>query len=202
MTRHAKLDQGDSMSLSTEAAVRASDGAAIDAAIVQQALDYATREGGEIGVQVAAYLDGKLVVDAWSGVADPATGRRVDGETLFNVFSVTKAVAVTALHILADRGHIEYDAPVARYWPEYGVHGKQRTTVRDVLTHRACVPQMPDGMTPERMCDWQWMTDAIAGLTPLAEPGTKTLYLSMTFGWIVGELVRSEERRVGKECVP
>ena len=68
MTRHAKLDQGDSMSLSTEAGVSASDGAAIDAAIVQQALDYATREGGEIGVQVAAYLDGKLVVDAWSGV--------------------------------------------------------------------------------------------------------------------------------------
>ena len=176
--------------MSLSAGVRASDGAAIDAAIVQQALDYATREGGEIGVQVAAYLDGKLVVDAWSGVADPATGRMVDGETLFNVFSVTKAVAATALHILTDRGHIEYDAPVARYWPEYGVHGKQRTTVRDVLTHRACVPQMPDGVTPERMCDWQWMTDAIAGLTPLAEPGTKTLYLSMTFGWIVGELVR------------
>ena len=176
--------------MSLSAGVRASDGAAIDAAIVQQALDYATREGGEIGVQVAAYLDGKLVVDAWSGVADPATGRMVDGETLFNVFSVTKAVAATALHILADRGHIEYSAPVARYWPEYGVHGKQRTTVRDVLTHRACVPQMPDGVTPERMCDWQWMTESIAGLTPLAEPGTKTLYLSMTFGWIVGELVR------------
>jgi CubicO group peptidase (beta-lactamase class C family) len=158
--------------------------------IVQQALDYSTREGGEIGVQVAAYLDGKLVIDAWSGVADPATGRLVDGETLFNVYSVTKAVAATALHILADRGQIDYDAPVVRYWPEYGMHGKARTTVRDVLTHRACVPQMPDGVTPERMCDWDWMTAAIADLEPLAEPGTKTLYLSMTFGWIVGELVR------------
>jgi len=62
--------------------------------------------------------------------------------------------------------------------------------VRDVLTHRACVPQMPEGVTPELMCDWQWMTRAIANLEPLAEPGTKTLYLSMTFGWIVGELVR------------
>jgi CubicO group peptidase (beta-lactamase class C family) len=158
--------------------------------IVQQALDYATREGGEIGVQVAAYLNGELLIDAWSGVADPATGRPVDGDTLFNVYSVTKAVAATALHILADRGQIDYDAPVAHYWPEYGMHGKARTTVRDVLTHRACVPQMPDGVTPERMCDWDWMTAAIADLEPLAEPGTKTLYLSMTFGWIVGELVR------------
>jgi CubicO group peptidase (beta-lactamase class C family) len=123
-------------------------------------------------------------------VANPATGRLVDGETLFNVYSVTKAVAATALHILADRSHIDYDAPVTRYWPEYGAHGKARTTVRDVLTHRACVPQMPDDVTPERMCDWQWMTTAIADLKPLAEPGTKTLYLSMTFGWIIGELVR------------
>ena len=170
-------------------------------AIVQQALDHATREGGEIGVQVAAYLDGKLVVDAWSGVADQATGRLVDGETLFNVYSVTKAVAATALHILADRSHIDYDAPVTRYWPEYGAHGKARTTVRDVLTHRACVPQMPGGVTPERMCDWQWMTTAIADLKPLAEPGTKTLYLSMTFGWIIGELVRRadpEGRSLGR----
>src|SRR3984893_10201619 len=175
-----------------------------DAPIVQQALDYATREGGEIGVHVAAYLDGKLVVDGWSGVADPTTGRLVDGGSLFNVYSVTKTVAATALHILADRGHIEYGMPVAHYWPEYAAHGKERTTVRDVLTHRACVPQMPDGVTPERMCDWQWMTDAIAGLTPLAEPGTKTLYLSMTFGWIVGELVRRADpkgRSLGGSCV-
>jgi CubicO group peptidase (beta-lactamase class C family) len=159
-------------------------------AIVQRALDRATREGGEIGVQVAAYLNGKLVIDAWSGVADPATGRPVDGDTLFNVYSVTKAVAATALHVLADRGLIDYDAPVTRYWPEYGAKGKEKTTVRDVLTHRACVPQMPDDVTPELMCDWQWMTRAIANLEPLAEPGSKTLYLSMTFGWIVGELVR------------
>lgn len=158
--------------------------------IVQQALDRATTEGGEIGIQVAAFLDGKLVIDAWSGYADQESGRKVDGDTLFNVYSVTKAVAATALHILADRGLIDYDAPVVRYWPEYGAKGKQGTTVRDVLTHRACVPQMPAGVTPERMCDWDWMTRAIAGLEPLAEPGTKTLYLSMTFGWIVGELVR------------
>jgi CubicO group peptidase (beta-lactamase class C family) len=146
--------------------------------------------GVETGVQVAAYLKDKLVVDTWGGVADGVTGRKVDGDTLFNVYSVTKAVAAVALHMQADRGLIDYNAPVTRYWPEYGANGKASTTVRDVLTHRACVPQMPPNVTPERMCDWDWMTRAIAALEPIAPPGSKTLYLSMTFGWIVGELVR------------
>ena len=159
-------------------------------AIVQAAIDKAITAGHEIGVQVAAYHRGQLVIDAWGGLADETTGRPVDGDTLFNVFSVTKAVAATAIHMLVERGHIEYDAPVARYWPEYGKQGKALTTVRHVLTHRACVPQMPAGVTAERMCDWGWMTAAIADLVPPAEPGTKTLYLSMTFGWILGELVR------------
>ncbi|MBK5010954.1 serine hydrolase [Pseudomonas sp. S60] len=163
--------------------------------IVQKALDEATGAGGEVGVQVAAYLDGKLVVDAWSGSADPASGRPVDGDTLFNVYSVTKAVAATALHVLAERGYIDYDAPVSRYWPEYAANGKAATTVRHVLTHRAGVPQMPADVTPERLCDWTWMTQAIANLEPLAEPGSQTLYLSMTFGWIVGELVRRADPR-------
>jgi CubicO group peptidase (beta-lactamase class C family) len=162
---------------------------------VQRAIDRAIAAGHEVGVQVAAYHRGKLVVDAWGGDADPATGRPVNGDTLFNVYSVTKAVAATALHMLVDRGRLAYDAPVAAWWPEYAAHGKGATTVRDVLTHRAGVPQMPAGVTPERLCDWDWMTRAIADLTPLAEPGTKTLYLSMTFGWIVGELVRRADAK-------
>jgi CubicO group peptidase (beta-lactamase class C family) len=164
--------------------------------IVRQAIEEVIAQGREIGVQVAAYRGGELAVDTWAGLADPTTARKVDGDTLFNVYSVTKAVAATALHVQADRGLIDYDAPVARYWPDYGAHGKARTTVRDVLTHRACVPQMPQDVTPERMCDWTWMTQAIAALEPLAEPGTRTMYLSMTFGWIIGELVvRTDPRR-------
>ena len=157
---------------------------------VADVIDSAVRSGKEIGVQVAAYHQGKLVVDTWGGFANQETAQRVDGDTLFNVYSVTKAVAAVALHVQADRRFIEYDAPVAQYWSEYAAHGKESTTVRDVLTHRACIPQMPLGVTPELLCDWQWMTSAIADLTPLAPPGSKTLYLSMTFGWIIGELVR------------
>lgn len=147
-------------------------------------------EGREIGVQVTAYLDGKLAIDTWGGVADPETGRKVDGDTLFNMFSVTKAIAATALHIQVARGLVDYDARVMDYWPEFGVNGKEPTTVRDVLTHRAGIPQMPEGVTPELMCDWDWMTREIAKLTPLAPPGEKALYLSLTFGWLVGEIVR------------
>jgi CubicO group peptidase (beta-lactamase class C family) len=157
---------------------------------VRLAIADAVHSGREAGVQVAAYHRGRLVIDAWGGLADPHTGRQVDGDTLFNVYSVTKAVAATAIHVLVDRGLLADDTPVALHWPEYGAHGKDRTTVRDVLTHRACVPQMPDGVTPERLVDWDWMTRAIADLQPLAEPGTRTMYLSMTFGWILGELVR------------
>jgi len=163
---------------------------------VRDAIAAAIAAGREDGVQVAAYLDGRLVIDTWGGLADPRTGRAVDGDTLFNVFSVTKAVVATALHIQAERGLIDYDTPIAAYWPEYGAKGKAGTTVRDALTHRAGIPQMPDGVTPEQICDWPTMCRRIAELEPLAEPGTRTLYLSMTYGWIVGELVsRTDPRR-------
>ena len=82
---------------------------------VQALLDEMTAGGAERGLQVAAYHSGELVVDAWSGTADPATGRVVDGETMFTVFSVTKGVTATVAHLLAERGLIDYDAPVARY---------------------------------------------------------------------------------------
>lgn len=168
---------------------------------VQHAIDEALAAGTEMGVQVAAYHRGELVIDAWGGIADPATNRPVDGNTLFNVYSVTKAVVATAVHMQVDRGLLDYDTPIVRWWPEYGAHGKEGTTLRHVLTHRAGVPQMPEGMTPERLCDWAWMASAIAGLKPLAEPGTRTLYLSMTFGWILGELVRRSDpqgRSIGR----
>jgi len=158
--------------------------------IVQKAVDTAIREGGEIGLQVAAYVNGELVVDVWGGLADETTGRKVDGETLFPVFSVTKAVTATALHIQAERGLVDYDTPIAHYWPEFAAQGKDKGTVRDALTHRIGIPQMPEGVTPEQMCDWEWMVQRLADTKPLFAPGTKSAYLAYTFGWIIGEIVR------------
>ena len=92
-----------------------------------------------------------------AGLADETTGRDVDGDTLFPVFSNIKAMTATALHIQADRGLVEYHQPVAKYWPEFGKYGKDKGTVFDALTHRIGVPLMPVGVTPELMCDWDWM---------------------------------------------
>ena len=145
---------------------------------------------GEVGIQVAAYLDGELIVDAWAGVADRETGRAVGGDTLFCPFSVTKAVTATALHIQAERGLVHYGAPVAMYWPEYAANGKGATTVRDALSHRAGIPAMPEGTTPDLMCDWEWMVTQTAALEPLFTPGRTNAYHSLIWGWIIGEIVR------------
>jgi CubicO group peptidase (beta-lactamase class C family) len=155
---------------------------------VRQALERAV-ELGERGVQVAAYLGDELIVDAW-------IGDEVDGETLFPVFSVSKAVTALALHVQAERGLIDYDAPLARYWPEYGTRGKEAVTVRQVLMHRAGVPQLPPETTPERLGDWEWMTGRLAEVEPLYEPGTVNAYHSVSFGWLLGEVVcRTDPRR-------
>ena len=158
--------------------------------IVQEAIDVAIGERGEIGVQVAAYLDSELVIDQWGGLADETNGREVDGDTLFQVFSNVKAVTATALHIQAERGLVDYYQPMAKYWPEFGKHGKDKGTVFDALTHRIGVPLMPVGVTPELMCDWDWMVGQIADMHPLFEPGTRSGYMAYTFGWVVGEVVR------------
>lgn len=157
---------------------------------VEEAVAHAIDSGAETGLQVVAYRNGRKVIDISAGLADPATGRKVTPDTLFNVYSVTKAVAATALHIQAERGFVDYNAPIATYWPEFAAEGKGSATVRHALTHRVGVPQMPAEVTPEMMCDWDAMARAIAALPPLAPPGEKTLYQSMTFGWIVGEIVR------------
>lgn len=168
---------------------------------VQTLIDELTERDDERGLQVAAYFEGEPVVDAWSGVAEPDTGRLVDGETLFTVFSVGKGIAATAVHLLAERGVLDYDSPVSRYWPEFSVNGKEATTVRHVLTHSAGIPQLPEGATIADLCDWGQTCRAIAALEPLWEPGSKTGYHATTWGFLVGELVRRVDGRPFSQVV-
>jgi CubicO group peptidase (beta-lactamase class C family) len=157
---------------------------------VQEAIDRLVESGTERGVQVAVYRDGRQVVDAVAGVADPASGRPVDPGTVFYNFSVVKGATATIAHLLAERGLFGYDTPVAELWPEFAAHGKQAVTVRQVLDHTAGVPGIPLDTTVEDLCDWDRMCAAIADAELWWEPGTKVGYHAYTFGYIVGELVR------------
>ncbi len=164
-------------------------------ATVQALLEELVASGEELGLQAVAYLNGEKVIDAVAGVADRASGQPVTPETLFTVFSVSKGVTATSIHLLAERGVLDYDAPVARYWPEFAQNGKAAVTVREVLAHKAGVPHLPDGISPEMMCDWERVCTGIAALTPLWEPGNGTGYHAYSFGWILGEVVRRIDGR-------
>jgi len=154
---------------------------------VQKLIDGIVARGSEQGLQVAAYWKGDLIVDAWAGLADPGKGIKVDGNTLFPVFSTTKGIAATTIHILAERGILDYDAPIAQYWPGFAKKGKSAITLRQALNHTAGLPHMPDCKALAELTDWRHMCDLIADLEPLWTPGTNTYYHAITFSWLVGE---------------
>jgi CubicO group peptidase (beta-lactamase class C family) len=149
----------------------------------------------EVGLQIAAYLDGDLVVDTWAGLADEQTKRPVDGDTMFTVFSTGKGVVATCIHMLADRGLLDYDDAIARHWPEFGVNGKETATIRHALTHQTGIPHLPPGYDTAMMIDWQRMVDGIANLTPRWQPGTACGYHGVTYGYVLGEVLRRVDGR-------
>lgn len=162
---------------------------------MQSVLQQVVQRGQERGVRLAAYLDGKLVVDAWAGVADAQTGRLVDAQTLFPVFSVSKAVAATVVHRMVERGKLSYDTRLAEVWPEFGTHGKETIALHHVLSHTAGLPYMPMGIGYAEFCDWEAMCARIAELTPVSAPGEKMVYHAITYGWLVAETARRVDGR-------
>jgi CubicO group peptidase (beta-lactamase class C family) len=162
---------------------------------VQEDIYQLVESGAERGLQVAVYRHGELVVDAVAGVADPATGRPVRPDTPFYCYSVGKGATSTVAHVLVERGLFGYDTPIVELWPEFGAHGKEAATVRHALTHTVGVPGIPADTTPEDLCDWDKMCEAIAAAEPWWEPGTRTAYHAYPFGYIIGEVVR---RATGK----
>jgi CubicO group peptidase (beta-lactamase class C family) len=157
---------------------------------VQQAIDRLVESGAERGLQVAVYRNGELVVDAVAGVADPETGRPVTSDTLFFSYSIGKGVASTVVHVLAERGVLDYDTKIAELWPEFGAHGKEKATVRHALSQSVGVPGLPSGLTAEDLTDWEKMCAIIADSEPWWEPGTKIGYHAITWGYIIGEIIR------------
>ena len=145
---------------------------------------------GPGGGSVCVYHRGEKVVDIWGGTRD-AVGTPWEEDTLSISFSTTKGVASTLLHVHADRGLIDYDTPVSEYWPEFGAGGKERITVRQVMCHEAGLYAIADMIEHgEEMLDWDRMTSRLAAAEPRHAPGTSHGYHALTYGWLVGEIVR------------
>lgn len=151
--------------------------------------------GREVGATFAATLGGEPVVDLWAGDADAARGRPWQRDTIVNVFSTTKAATALCAHLLIDRGQLDPDAPVARYWPEFAAHGKQAITPRQILSHTAGLAALRPRLTVEAFYDWPAMTTALADERPWWEPGSASGYHALTYGYLVGELVRRVDGR-------
>ncbi|WP_432838640.1 serine hydrolase domain-containing protein [Dactylosporangium sp. CA-092794] len=149
-------------------------------------------ERGAVGLQVAAYHQGRLVLDVQAGDVQ-AGGRPVGPGTIFWVASAGKVSTATALHLQVERGLLSYDQTVASIWPEFGVGGKASFTVRDALTHRVGLPDLPADATRQRLGDWEWVVNRLAGATPTADPDHHNTYHAMTWGFIVGEIVRRSD---------
>ncbi len=157
---------------------------------VKEAYEAILASGEDVGSSVSVTLNGDAVVDLWGGHADAARTRPWERDTIVNMMSVAKGASAVCAHILADRGLLDLDAPVAEYWPEFAQAGKERLPVRYVLDHRAGLPVIEAPLPPGSIYDWDAMASALAAQAPLWEPGTKSGYHILTQGYIIGELVR------------
>lgn len=147
-------------------------------------------ERGEVGAALAVQVDGRPVIDLWGGVADHRDGRRWRRDTIAPAYSVSKGVLSLMVHRLAQDGRIDLDAPLARYWPEFGQAGKERITVREALSHRAGVPALDQPLTFEQVMAWDPVLAALERQSPLWAPADGYAYHPQTFGWLAGELIR------------
>src|SRR4051812_28584079 len=147
-------------------------------------------ERGEVGASVCLTIDGETVVDLWGGVADPETNREWDRDTIAIVWSSTKGAVALCAHMLASRGELDLDVPVTTYWPEFGKNGKESILVRHLLNHQAGMAALREPIPEAGLCEWDLVVDALANQEPLWPPGTRNGYSALTFGHLIGEIVR------------
>ena len=147
-------------------------------------------EADETGAAVAVFCNGSPVVDLWGGVADSRTGRPWTRDTVACVFSTTKGITSICVHLLVQRGQLDLDAPVAAYWPEFAASGKHDLKVRWLLTHQAGLPYVDQDLTLEDLRSVEPVLRALESQRPLWQPGTHYGYHAVTFGHLVGEVVR------------
>jgi CubicO group peptidase (beta-lactamase class C family) len=157
---------------------------------VEEAFHLNFQQGHEIGASAAIVHEGKLVVDLWGGYMNSQRTLAWEKETLVNVYSTTKIMGALCLHILADRNQIDLDAPIATYWPEFAQASKERMPVKYILSHTTGIPGFSEKIPVEALYDWDRMAKMIAAEKPWWKPGTRSGYQSITFSFLVGELVK------------
>ncbi|HZO81028.1 MAG TPA: serine hydrolase domain-containing protein [Candidatus Binataceae bacterium] len=144
----------------------------------------------EVGASFALVVDGRPVADLWGGWADKARTRPWTRDTIVNTFSTTKGLTAICAHRLAAAGRFDLDMPVAKYWPEFAAAGKERIPVRMLLNHRAGLAAIRRPLAVGDLYDWPTITAALAAEEPWWEPGTRHGYHALTFGYLVGEVIR------------
>lgn len=157
---------------------------------VRQEFERNFQERGEVGASVCVTVGGHTVVDLWGGMANNRTDTPWTEETVSIVFSSTKGATAICAHILASRGELDLDTPVAKYWPEFAQSGKENITVKMLLNHQAGLPAVRETLPQGAYADWDLVVNALAKEEPFWEPGTRNGYHALTFGWLNGEVVR------------
>lgn len=145
---------------------------------------------GEVGAACCVYVGGRAMVDLWGGLADSEAKRPWQKDTILQVASTTKGATAICAHMLVRRGELDLDAPVIRYWPEFGANGKDEIPVRWLLSHQAGLPVIEKSLTFDEALAWEPVIRALEEQKPLWRPGTEHVYHSMTYGHLVGEVVR------------
>jgi CubicO group peptidase (beta-lactamase class C family) len=157
---------------------------------VQQAFEANFASGADLGASVCMTRDGETVVDLWGGWADEAQTRPWVKDTIVNVYSTTKTMTALTALLIADRGELDFDAPVAKYWPEFAANGKAGVKVSHLMSHSSGLSGWKAPITREDLYDWDKATALLAAQAPYWEPGTAIGYHAVTQGYLVGEVVR------------
>ncbi len=147
-------------------------------------------ERRDLGAACTVYVGGRLVADVWGGLADARTGRPWDRDTAAVVFSCSKGILAICAYLLVQEGRLELDAPIARYWPEFGALGKSRITVRQAMSHRAGLAALDVDLDRDGTLAWDPVIRAIESQHPLHRPAAGHVYHAMTYGWLLGEVIR------------
>lgn len=159
-------------------------------AAVRDVMAASLESGADIGCSFAATLDGETVVDIWGGHADVEKTRSWERDTIINVYSTTKTMTALTALLVADRGELDFHAPVAKYWPEFAANGKEGVTVAHLMSHSAGLSGWKEPITKADLYDWTKCTELLAAQASFWEPGTKPGYHAITQGYLVGEVIR------------